>query len=342
MLSTLISNIIVLKWLAPIEAGIWSALTLTQSYFSFMQLGVYSGLNREYPYLLGKGQLKSADAIIASSLAFALILSCMSPFVFYAVFIKNLSSEYYTIAVPSFAFSMGLISYQQYLSVTYRTNKDFNSLSRIYAYQSFFTIGSVVLVTSLGFKGLCIRFFLFNLFSTILLHISRPIRIKPLFNLSIIVNLIKTGAPIMAAGYGVTVANGFDRLLILKFGSVIDLGLYSPALAVKNAMASIPASMNQYITPRLSYRYGETNSSQSLWKLTWQATGITFLILCTTALLGWFLLPVVVSSLFPLYKAGLGAARFMLIAGIFASIGVATAALGALKAFRVLFIYVAA
>ena len=88
---------------------------------------------------------------------------------------------------------------------------------------------------------------------------------------------LSAGAPLLGLSYLITLANGFDRDLLLGHIGVLGVGLFAPAIAVKNGIQALPMAINQYISPRLSQSLGESGDPRKLWSLSWRATGATCL-----------------------------------------------------------------
>ena len=66
-----IGSILAAKFLTPFEFGVSQTVMLIPSYFFFMQLGVYSGLNRNIPYYQGKGDVEKVERQTSTSYKFS-------------------------------------------------------------------------------------------------------------------------------------------------------------------------------------------------------------------------------------------------------------------------------
>ncbi|MBM4355455.1 MAG: hypothetical protein FJ109_16985, partial [Deltaproteobacteria bacterium] len=74
-LASLASGFLVYRWLPPYYMGIWQTMVLVQTYCSFLTLGVANGMNRELPYVLGRGEVDRGRAMAATTMAFSLFAS---------------------------------------------------------------------------------------------------------------------------------------------------------------------------------------------------------------------------------------------------------------------------
>ena len=333
-LSSVIANILIIRWLKPSEAGIWQTLLLYYSYLSFVQLGQFNGLNIEYPFQIGAGNTELATKLAQVALWQAR-LSMMAGglfFFFGSLFVwEDIVWRYAMFSMIPFS---TLTMYNLFLSTTYRTNSDFTTLSKVQYFQTILALVTTALVWRWGFNGLCIRFSIVAVFATLLLHAYRPLRISPSFSKHSWITLFKVGGPVLAFGYITTLSLGFDRLLLLGTAGVTAVGLYTPALAIKSGLFILPNVFGQFITPRLSSLLGQTNSPKALKRLVLSSILVCALMLSVVSIGGWFIVPALVRAVFPQYTEGTIAAQWILISGVFGSIRAGTPVLPILKAWK--------
>jgi O-antigen/teichoic acid export membrane protein len=135
----MISNLIVIRWVNPELMGLWGTIILFQTYSFFLQLGTLSGLGRELPFYLGKNENEKALSLAGTASFLSLI--CMG-IVFFLTLISLIyfiikGAEYYVLVTISVVgVSSAINFYQNYLIVTFRSNKSFNRLSKVYFIQS--------------------------------------------------------------------------------------------------------------------------------------------------------------------------------------------------------------
>ena len=82
MAATMLSNLVIIRWLEPEETGVWQTLVLAQSYMAFTQLGFFNGLNREFPFWMGRGDDEKAHRMAATTLTQSLFCACFSLLIF--------------------------------------------------------------------------------------------------------------------------------------------------------------------------------------------------------------------------------------------------------------------
>ena len=334
----LISGIVIIKWVIPEDIGIWNSISLIQSYVAILQLGILSGLNRELPFFIGKGQhdyiIKLAETTNAfiNYLNYGLLSLCLLASAYVYFFVSD------DIKLLFGIISIGIIIvtgfYSTFLNVTYRANHEFIKLSKIQLYTSAVTLITIFLPYYWDYYGFVFRTVLIGLFTTTAVYISRPIKVKPKFDKSSFKDLIKTGLPIYAFGYLDDLSKTFNRIILLTVGGVVVVGYYSPALAILTGIGMLPSAIGQYIYPQMSYNLGKFNDAKKLWKWVWKSAFAMLLVGLPLAIAGWFLLPVFIERFFPNYIPGIFASQMALIAGVFDSAVIGVNVLNTLKAFK--------
>ncbi|WP_431110089.1 lipopolysaccharide biosynthesis protein [Winogradskyella poriferorum] len=336
---TMLANLITIRWISPEDIGLWNGYFIFVSYIYFIQLGVVNGLSRELPFYLGKKKENVAVGLARTSLSVvsvntALVLVFGFFFIWYsAVKSTSLGNVFYTSI--SIVVLMALQFYTNYLVSTFRSNNSFKKLTYIYVGMSVFIPVSLLLVMYYNYLGHIIRIPLVALVQLIALHLYRPFKIKPKFKLKFFKLLTSTGIPLFVFNYITLLANTFGRLILLQVGTALQMGLYSPAIAVNTAMRLIPVTLSQYIYPKLSYIAGESDSKITIWKLAIKVSFYVSLVLLPITIVGYLLMPWFIETIFPNYTQGIFAAQLATIAGLFsgASIGFVTS-LNTMKAFK--------
>jgi O-antigen/teichoic acid export membrane protein len=164
------------------------------------------------------------------------------------------------------------------------------------------------------------------------MHLYRPVKVKPSWDWGLAKELLSAGTPLLALSYLITLANGFDRVILLSHVGVVGVGIFAPAIAVKNGIQALPAAINQYISPRLSQALGKSDDPRSLWRTSWIATVSTCLAMVPVVAIGWFVLPPLIEGFFPKYTDSIFPAQLLLASGLFSGISAGTAVLASLKA----------
>jgi O-antigen/teichoic acid export membrane protein len=291
------------RYIEPDKLGIWSLFVVIEVYATFTRLGVINGLGRELPYLLGvqKNDLAKdyASTALLYSLVSNLLLLLIIPFLFLTD-VLSIDNRFYFFSFIVILFRLLFTSYSSYLSVTFRTSKNFNDLSNIQFILIIVKISSLALVVFYGFWGLLIREFLLSLFEVVLLHRKRPIEVAPRFNKHHFISLIKVGFPLFLVSYIAGFVDTFPRLFLIRYGTIEQLGLFSPVLVMLGTALLLPNAIGSYMYPKMSYEYGLNNKKSNLWKTVKLTSLISFVSGLLIFLLVFFLADYI-KFIFPKY-----------------------------------------
>lgn len=339
MVATMLSNLVIIRWLVPEETGVWQTLVLAQSYMTFAQLGFFNGLNREFPFWVGRGDQAKAERLAATTLTHSIFCALFSFLVFGGALVYLGDERTWSMGLIAMGVMASAGFYRDYLAATYRTSQAFQSLAKIYWIHALLLIATVPLVAMWGFTGLCMRLVVLGVLVPWLMHRSRPVHVSPTWDWLSVRELLSAGAPLLGLSYLITLANGFDRVLLLGHVGVLGVGLFAPAMAVKNGIHALPMAINQFISPRLSQSLGEKGDPRLLWQQGWKTTCATCLAMVPVVAIGWFVIPPLIEAFFPKYTEAIYPAQLLLLSGLFTGISAGTAVLASLKDWLALGLY---
>ncbi len=334
----LISGVVIIKWVIPEDIGLWNSISLLQSYSAILTLGMLSGLNRDLPYYMGKGDQDYIVKLAQTTLYFVRILNIIviTATVLSLIYIYFFVSQ--DIKLLFGILSIGIIIatafYNTYLSVTYRASSEFIKLSKMQLYISGFTLLTVILPYYYSYYGLVIRTVLISIFSVVAIYVVRPLRVKAAYDRKSFKELIKTGISLYAIGYLDDIGKTFNRTILLTYGGVLLVGYFSPAIAIITGMTIFPSAMAQYIYPQMSFNFGKFNDPRNLWGWVWKSALGMFAIGLPLILLGWLLIPYFIKTFFPNYLESTFASQMALISGVFDSATIGTQVLNTLKSYK--------
>ncbi len=302
---SLVTGFFTYRYIEPSLIGIWALFSILEVYSTFSRLGVINGLGRELPYLLGKNKLDEAKKIASTALGYS-ILSNSFLFIILPVFIysfefdPNNSSHICSLLV--IIFRVLFSSYTNYLSVTFRTGESFIDLSKIQNVLSGIKLLSLPLVIYWGFYGLLLRELLLSLLEMVFFHIKRPLKVKVGLEKISFLSLIKVGFPLFIVSYLFGIIETFPRLYIAKFGTISDLGLFSPVIIILGIAVILPNSIVSYMYPKMSYEFGQHDNKRKLWDVVKFTALISLLSSIPMCLVVYFVADQV-TWLFPKYTA---------------------------------------
>jgi O-antigen/teichoic acid export membrane protein len=339
----MLSGLLMLRWLNPEEIGMWQAIAIIQAYLPFAQLGVQSGLNRDLPVVLGKSENEKAFMMIATAKSYAILLSTLFIIVtILSVTILAILKKPATLisGIATIGIIAATFSYQNHLSVTFRSAKSFDKLANVNFIYSCLSLGFLYFIYRYHYYGILIYFILSSISLVLLTHFARPFKeIKPQLNGNGLLHLIKTGLIMMSFNQIRSVAQSIPKLIILKLKGIVLLGLYSPALAVNSMFSVLPVALAQFFHPQMGFKFGKTGNARDLWKPTQKLFWFLILSGIPISAVLWFITPYLLTNLFPKYVESLWPMRIMSVAFIFSSAFTTHGVLYSIKAYKFGYIY---
>lgn len=322
---TIVSGLLVAKWLLPQELGLFTSFNVITSYIILIQLGVPSGLSRQLPFYMGKKEEQKALDTAASANQWGLVtgIVCIALAVLVSVYfliVKN-----YEMAAGVFV--VGLTSFQglyvtKYLKILYRSNNDFNRLTTIDIINAVVLFITIFLVWKFKFYGLCIRAVVGVVVDLALAYHWRPIKVKQQWNKPVFNELMKVGFPIYWVANIYSLWPMVQRTVIVSMGGTKALGLFSLAAIVETAMKTLTNAISSVSFPRMAFAWGQKEDFVHLLKIPLKPVLVSAAANLVVALAGWFLLPLLISNLLPNYVDATAAAQWMLWVGWMGSFSV--------------------
>lgn len=329
---TVISGIILIRWLHPEEIGLWNSFSVLLPYALFFQLGIFNGLNRELPYYLGKKDQNTVNELVASASWLSRFLVILSTLVLPIVLLVYMwffeSRNNYIISILAIGIMIAAQFSSNFLTVTFRARQSFDQLSKAYVVQGFLIVISLYMIYKWKYEGMLVRAVLLSITLPLILYYIRPFRIHSRFIREPLKLLLKTGLPLFSFAYVQGITRTLSRVVLLSVSGVLAVGYYSPALAILTAMKLLPSVLGQYLYPQMSYQLGKGSDTRVLWRWVWKSSLGLVLILTPIGIIGWFIIPWLINNYFTQYTEGIFATRLAVISGILS---------GAIVGFNVLF-----
>ena len=335
---TMLITLISMRWIGPDQLGVWQSLAILNSYIIFFQLGIQSGLNLELPIVLGRGEKKMAEEYISTALSFAIIVSfilLLLGALLVAYFAKTGKSSIFIYTSIAIVVMAVVDCYKLHYIATFRSAIAFDKLARIYYIDLFINLLFIPLIYFLSYKGYLLYQVGRHFFFTLLLFIYAPYRnVRPKFISISFKNLLKRGIFMTFVNQTKGIIESSSRLLILRFGSILMVGLFSPALSIRTAMDMIPSQVSQFLNPQFGYKYGKTGKASDMWPYLQKASLLIPIVCVPFVILGWFLMPWVLEFFFPKYLDSLLAIGITLCGFAFSSTYITRGFLITIKAYK--------
>jgi O-antigen/teichoic acid export membrane protein len=311
----MVAGFVVVRMVEPSTYGQFAGVGVFLGYILLGHGGILNGISRELPYELGRGNKEYAVQLANSANFITFVIGIIASTLFLGFGIYHLftgdtvtGTIFISYALPAFLYLYN----KQYLPSLYRTNKDFDSLSRQNILTGIGNVLSVIFVYQWGLWGLCIRQIFIFVYETWLLHKKKPYRITLQYQKDDLKKLLGTGFPIFVAGNINPLVTTVMNNVLFSLGGALNYGYYALTNIVSSAIGIIPNSFSQVIYPRMSIMYGEGKSVQHILKVNVKPLIFQFFVLFGMGLVGAILLPWLVPIFLPKYSPGIAAAQWMM------------------------------
>ena len=336
-------GLVVLKWITPEEMGIWNGVTIASPYISFLQLGLFVALNRELPFLIGKGDKEKAIRHVRTAATYAnfisgfILIATLITLIYFYILERN---QLYLFVILSFGISSASKIIQNFLTVTFRSSNDFKKLGYIYLSVIPLYFFTILLVYFYSFDGYLIYQVITPLTLVLILFFFRPYKNRPKFFIINFKDLLKTALPFFVINNFHGIAPSFRKIILIEYLGVRALGLFSPALAILLIGRMIPKIMGSYIYPKMSKMYGQSNQKRDLWEINIKSSIFSTFLSIPVVLTIYFLLPLLFEYVFPLYKDAYNATTIILFSVVLIVPQMAYNALNSVKAYKTMTVVV--
>jgi O-antigen/teichoic acid export membrane protein len=311
---TAVGGVITGRLVDPATLGLFRGITLVLVYVSILKLGVSSGLNRELPYFIGRGDRSRAEDLAAVAQAWALavggiVFAALLGISGWQLVQGNLreAAGWFTCALMAL-----MLFYTDYLQVTYRTAHDFATVAVTRVVEQVALVILLALVVPLDFYGLCFRVTITGALSATLLFRRRPVRVRPRWNWDHLKYLLKIGLPIFVVWQIFDYWEVIDQTLVLRLGGTRMMGLYSMAILVMGAVGTLPGALNQVLYPRMSQQYGGGQSLREVGYGLAKPLVVTAVAVAPVLLIAWWVVEPATRFLMPQYVDAVPAIQWVL------------------------------
>lgn len=311
----ILAGFLVVRVVDPETYGMFSGVGIFLGYVLLGHGGIINGLSRELPYEVGRGNEEYARDLASSALVLTSVVSFLAAAAFLSFALVHFSESDWQLSFIFFSYSIMAALHlfnKQFLPVLYRTNRDFDSLSRQNMLVASANVISVSLVWLWDVWGLALRGVCLALYEGYLLFKNKPYHLNWHTSWEHHRKLFKTGWPIFIVGYVNPVWNTAINNMIFVVGGAVNFGLYSLANIVQAAVAIIPNAFSQVIYPKMAVMYGQGMPISVILRANIKPVVFQFAILLLMGVVGALLLPHVIPILLPAYAHGVNAAQWMM------------------------------
>ena len=303
-----LGGILVARFVDPEINGQFRLFTIPMMYLTFLHLGTFDGLYRQIPFYTGKDQPEQVERIASASGAWNVIITIIVSSGFLLCELWALWQGNYANAIGWLTQLLACISifYGGYLGATYRTLNNFVVLSGIQLIQAIIGFCLVFTVALWEFYGLCLRSVIPAILGVWLYHSSRPLRMPLHFELAAFKDVIKIGIPFCFWGTIYTsLWAAAEYSLILKFGGIKAIGLFSVAAMMRDSLSIFPQSIHEVLKPRIIESFARKGGVVPAARRSFLAAGLLLLFMTVIVLITSLSLEYFVPFIIPKYIEGL-------------------------------------
>lgn len=257
------------RWLSPEVMGDFRKFSILATYTAIASAVVQSGLQRQFPYLIGKGMKDEAVAIAGVVKCWHFWIGGSLSFVFVGLAVHALFSRDY-VAVVGWLAQVPLVVQQTYggfLQVIYRRSMEFRRLSYNSLLTALIGIPALLCVRFWGYWGIAFRTSFMQIVQMLFDAKYLPLKIKAFWDFNRFVGLAKISVPLAAIGYIRTsfMSASFNYLVLLFCGER-GLGLIAVAASLQGFAQVFTNSFNQIFSVKIANKFGETESVRKTFK----------------------------------------------------------------------------
>jgi len=298
----------VARFVDPEVNGQFRLFTIPLMYLTFLHLGTFDGLHRQIPLNIGHDRPDHVEKIASAAGSWNLLVTFVvsSGFLIFAIWGLLHDNGMDAMGWLSQALACVGIFYGGYLGSTYRTLNNFVVLARIQLIQAVIAFLFVFSVALWGFYGMCLRAGIPTLIGVLLYHRARPLRMPLHFDFNALKEVVRIGMPFCFWGtLDTSLWLAAEYSLMLKFGGVVAVGLFSVAVIIRESLSILPQSVHQVFMPRVVESYARLGRvREATWHSLQAAVGLT-IIMVVVVLVITFLLNSLVPIFIPNYVEGL-------------------------------------
>ncbi len=314
-----ISAIIQSRFIPPSVLGMYNSFTVIGGYLLFLQLGVMVSFRRDYSFYLGKNNANEANETAANVLGWILLITFISIIIyliliFISVYQKNINAVIGWISQLLIIVSQ---FYTLYLGASYKSNSEFKKWSLINVVGSFFSFLLLPVVIFGSYLGVCIRMSLPLIVISILMHVNRPVKVKPKIDIKKIVSMMRFGLPVDLAGNLSTVGivSTMSWVLLQRYDVTI-LGLVMISKLFEGLFTQLSEIILSVYTPRVTFMLGQTSNKKKCFHKLLIPMFISLIGLMLVLIVASFIIPSAVNLVIPKYSEAVPFIKVMIWASV--------------------------
>lgn len=312
-----VSGIVAMRFLEPLTLGWWNSAQMVKIPLDLTRMGILNGLNREYPYLIGKGKPNQAQRFLEAGLAHTLAMILLGQLGTALVLIPLRNASLYLIcAIVAASTIWGLSYYTQFIRAMLRSSHEFGRVGPIELAVSTVDAVAVLAVWQWGFWGLLGR----GVFTAIVLatvfYWIQPTNVSPRWDWKALGQMFKFGRHAFITNWLGLLGQQADRIWILgAFNDVRMLGNYSVAISCMGFLGMIPGSAINYFYPQWVKEFGRQQDRRALAMVIFRQIKRISILMIPISIIIAICFHFLIQNILPQYKEAERAAQLACLAG---------------------------
>ncbi len=308
-------SVFVKAHIEPLEDGIYSTCLLLQTYMTYVQLGSLNAFNRDYPQIIGSGDIEKAKKYRDNTFTFLLLAFGISTIVVSIVvlIINKGNDPRYTIGLVLCAVITTVTMLENFLASRVRIDGDFKYTSFVVVAELVSTCIGFLLIPKIGYYGLYFVSIGSMVIGVILYYKKGISDLHLSIDKILLKTIILSGIPLLINNLIWTVVNSIDKFVILGFISTEALGVYSIAQMAFSYMVLVPNAMSQLFYVRLGKVYGASGSKEELNNAATKYTLVIAMVISFIVIAAYFFMKPLVVWIMPKYADGVKSAQILML-----------------------------
>jgi O-antigen/teichoic acid export membrane protein len=250
----LVRGVIIPRYLGPGLYGVLGALGLITKYGTYLQLGITTAVGREVPYSLKRDNVAAADTLARAGYSFNLLTSVVPAF-FLAGYALATWGRYEVVTswgLVAFSFLLITSRFEIYFTTLFRAQRRFSSSLAFTVFKSatLFLL-PVSLLFAYGLYGVFIGLVAGGAIVMLVGSAWTRAWAGPWPDWAVIKKLLPVGLPLAGIGVLGFGLQSVDRLMVIHFFGVRDVGYYMLAVTAVTFVYFLPMNIGQAMAPRI-------------------------------------------------------------------------------------------
>lgn len=261
-----LASFLVMRFVEPEIIGAFNSVFIYSTYFGFLQMGVFNGLNRNLAYYKGKGDVTKVSLASSTGFYFSLMIAAISLLIVVLLY-KTSMNDRTLIVKLSFlylAITVFVGPIVNLLETLYRTGQDFKALGKSIGIENLSYLALSILIVKLGFFGFILAQVARVSIGLLLRMYGKLKTIKFVFSIKILKEQISVGFMIMINSYLYTTFFIFDEFYVANNFDNFNLGNYYLVRLVLFLIPVVPNSLTTIFYPKASTLYGASQDNPSI------------------------------------------------------------------------------